>query len=759
MNDRNSINAMLPLMRLKLRLLINTFINWKSAGKLLAAVFVMLVSTYSVSAGAADLVFAMQALPFGEFLLEWVLALICLYMIIVVFTGDLLTGHSLNTGQMSSDFGYLISLPVPPLSLIGVKLLERLLTDYIGLLVLLSGIMGVILRQGFELTGFMAGLFIYLQISLLIGLAINLLTITMTRFMRTTSINNFFSLLGYVSAFLTLFPYLLLSSFPGQSLQYLIEFSDSFTSPLFTALEPMRWLSVSLINGGNSTEFLYWSFFWAALMLSGCLCFYLMISWNWLTCSHSASRKRSVPGKRWFSGFLHKEMLLLRSDFNVLINAIFMPVTIIILEIYFFRQAFSFTGSPQVLNMIYAAVIYFCMFGPINAVGAEGKSIAIIESLPISASEFLLRKFAFWLVIAEALFIPATLAGYHFLGFAAFMQIDAMFRVTFFTAVCVWVSVNISAIFVNFEGKILQQRSTLSGKAAALAIMLLAAPIKELDALSSFNLLILVISLIALRQIAIHSLKFRLDHENSATAAHLIMPYLLLILLFIGAETAARQFFRAVIPGYDTGLWSWIIAGMFFIPGALAWGGQILFSSEISGSFKNAVKKTSMLQLISTLIICTGAGVAANGFIRSWPGLFQNLGNDARAMIYGEISAPQLVLMLNSPYYERVSQLFELSRWFTGTLVFLLVLTFFVEIIFRGILLQSRSSRGFWQNFATLVISICANAVFAPRGIIAFAMISGLLSYLLQKKLEWWPACWLFSATLAITSYIALIFI
>lgn len=757
MTNRNFLCSLAPLFRLKIRLLINSFINWKSAGRLLAAVFVLVVTTWSMAIGASDLVFAMQTLPFGEFLLEWVLALISLYLMIVVFTGDLLTGHSLNTGQMSSDFSYLISLPIPPLSLIFIKLFERLLTDYIGLLIMFSGILGIILRDGFSSSGLLAGLTIYLQISLLIGLAINLLTIGMNRFMRTASINNFFSLLGYISAFLTLFPYLLLSNFPSQSLSWLIEYSDSFTSPLFTALTPFKWLATSLINGGNCGEFAWWSGFWFILMLLGSSMFYLMIRLNWLTCSHSAVKRKSTGQHRFFRGFLQKEMLLLRSDFNILVNAIFMPVTIIILEVYFFRNAFSFSGSTQILNMIYAAIIYFCMFGPINAIGAEGRSIAIVESLPISAGEFLWRKFMFWLFVAETIFIPASILGFRYLNFV--MPWSTAAYVFFFTAVCVWISVCISAIFANFAGKILQQRSTITGKMAALALMLLAAPIKELDPLSTFNLLILVLALILLRQIAIFYLRFRLDTENSPNAPNLILPYVLLIIVFVGTETAMKQFFRSVIPGQDTGLWSWVIAGIVFFIAALPWCGRTIFSRPALKAL--FFKKPSLVELLHTTIICVIGYFTVNWFIGANSSLFTSLADDVRAFLYGvtDLSAPFMAQVANLNPTEKIWAMASHSKWFLAIIIFLGMLAATIETAFRAILLQSMQ-RADGQNPApALILSLCATAALAPGGTIFFSLVAATLAIFIWKKLSWWPANCLFMAILLQTAFIRLIFL
>lgn len=755
MTNRNFLSSLLVLFRLKTRLLINSFINWKSVGRVFAAALTLIITTYSVSAGAVDLVFAMQVLPFGEFLLEWVLALISLYLILIVFTGDLLTGHSLNTGQMSSDFAYLVSLPIPPSSLIAIKLFERLLTDYIGLLIMFSGILGIVLRDGFSFSGLLAAVAIYLQISLLVGLAINILTIAMNRFFRTASINNFFSLLGYFSAFLTLFPYLLLSNFPAQSLSWLIEYSDSFTSPLFKALEPMRWLAVSLLKAGNCSEYAWWTVFWFILLIGGCAIFYLLIKLNWLTCSHSAAKRKSTGQRRIFRGFLQKELLLLRSDFNVLINAIFMPVTIIILEVYFFRQALGFTGSTQILNMIYAAIIYFCMFGPINAIGAEGKSIAIIESLPIAPGEFLMRKFTFWLIIAETIFLSASMIGFWYLNYAISMRV--LFFIFFFTAACVWVSVAISAIFVNFSGKILQQRSTLTGKMVALALMLLAAPIKELDSLSSFNLLIFVLAAILIRQIAIFYLRFRLDQESSPNSPDKIMPYVLLILIFVGAEVAVKQFFRAVIPGQDTGLWAWVIAMLVFFLAIFAWTGNNLFSTRAKEIRKLVFRKPGASAAFAGLLAMPLGFFATIWFFSRKTGSLSILSDNVRSFLYGatDLSAPLLAQFSELPIWHQFIELGRSSYWFILIITLLTLLAFTIEAAFRSLLLESMPKR----ETLAIILSLCATSALFPAGLAFFGLCSGSIAIFLWLKFRSWPLNAMFMAILLQTIFVKLIFL
>lgn len=718
-------------------------------------------TAYVMSDAASDLISSFQIIPFGQFLLEWVLAIICIYLFVLVFTGDLLTGHSLNAGQMSSDFNFLISLPIPPLSLIIIKLFERLITDYIGLLILLTGIFALTFHQGFSLSGLFAGLGIYLQISLLIGLGINLLIIAMRRFLRPASINNFFSMLGYLSAFLTLFPYLLLSNFPAQSFNWLVRYSDSFNSNLFKCLKPFKWLSASLLKQGKSEEFLYWSLAWLCMMIAGCFLFYIMIRFNWLTCSHSAARKKSSGGKRIFHGFFRKEMLLLKSDFNLLINAILMPITIIILEIYFLKRVLSFNASNQTLNVIYAAVIYFCMFGPINSIGAEGRSIAIIECLPVSPSGFIYKKFFFWSIIAGLIFIPATVLTFDYLGFIAPIIWKASASIFLFTITCVWISINVSAIFPKYESKILQQKSTMGGKFIALALMMLAAPIQPGEWLSLLNLVILAIALLLIWQIVRVSIKNRLDPEVSCLTPSQVYPYILLAIVFTGTDTAMQQLFQAVIPGQDTGLSSWLVASLVFFPILIIYSGQ---NFKFLRNNKQTSSPDSVPYVASLFISTILSGLSAfflYRLIMAKQSYFLQLSSDIKSLFYSQVpysvlpSAPETDF---STFLKSFGKLLTDNYWFGLAILVIPVAAVLFETLYRGFLIKSIEAKSFKNKLFLAALSVSATALVAPTGLeLVFAAL-GLIAFIIFYKTRHLTEVFIFSAISALSIFLTLLF-
>ncbi len=561
-----SLRLTLLLCRLKFTLLINSLKNWASVGKTLGIAATVVLTAVVITDGASDVIQALRMLPYADIMLVWLLGGLITYVIFIVFTGDLITGHSLNTGQMSSDFGYLRTLPVPPFSLIAVKLFERVITDYLGLIILFSTFLGIACRDFLTLESVLLAIALYLQISLLVGLLINLCTIFLTRFFRTTTINNFFSLLGYFSAFLTLAPYLILSNFPHEIIELIVKNLDILNATVFRFLLPVQWMAVSLLSASFCDEFFYFSAFWAVCMVTGSMIFYMAINQNWYSFSHSTARRTESSGKRWFRGLYHKEALLLKSDFNLLINALLMPLSLIVLEIFFLKEVFNFSTSTSVLNFVAGSIVYFCMFGPVSSIGYEGKAISLLESLPLSPGALLLRKTVFWSVIAEIVFIPATVITMYQLNFPAGDILAASINTAFLTIGCVLAAVNVSAIFPNFESKILQQRSTIVGKLAAIGMMLILIPVKSPTWPNLYSLIIFICIIVLATYKARTMLYFRLDKQAQCSEGQKLNDVLLMFLAFAGCEATITQFLHSIIPGVDTGMWNWFITAAIFLP-------------------------------------------------------------------------------------------------------------------------------------------------------------------------------------------------
>ncbi|NCB39599.1 MAG: hypothetical protein EOM80_12625 [Erysipelotrichia bacterium] len=595
------------LCRLKLRLLLCSLKNWASLGKTIGIALSVLISAVIIKESASDLIVALEALPYSGDLIEWLLAAITVYVVFIVFTGDLITGHTINTGQMSSDFSFLSALPISPLSLICVKLFERIISDYLGVLIIFSAFIGISCREVFSFQALLLSLLFFLQISLLIGLAINLCMIVLGRFCKTTTINNFFSMAGYLSAFLTLVPYLIASNFPVESVMWVFKNLDSLSPTLFKILLPAKWLTVSLLRGEFSAEFFKFSAFWGLCVTVGIGLFHAAIKLNWLSFSHSNSSGLVKPRRKFFRGLIQKEVVLLTSDFNLLINAILMPITLILLEVYFLRKAFTLSTSTSVLNIVYGSVMYFCAFGPLNTIGSEGKAISLLETLPLAPTEILWRKFVFWLVIAECLFMPATLAIFDFMSYTREVAFFAMLSTMLFTAGCVGVSVSLSAVFARFDSKIMQQRSSFVGKLAALGLMLIAVPIKSFSWLNLYSFIVFVCLTILVFIKAATAIFYRIDEQARQTAYQKRVETMLLLFAFVGIEVTIKHFFLAVVPGESTGIWSWLIAAILILPAAIT---LILSHNQIQPV---AVPETRSKKLSDCLycVVITSATTAA----------------------------------------------------------------------------------------------------------------------------------------------------
>lgn len=707
------IHPTLSLCRLKMRLLVNSIKNWGSIGKLLVAFFGLGLAALAIGLGAADLVDGIAFMPLGPMLIEWLVTVLVMYVVLLVFTGDLITGHSINTGQMSSDFAFLHSLPIPSVSIIVVKLFERIISDYIGMTFLLSGLVGILSREGFYAGRISLALLIYLQISLASGLLINLFIIALRRFFKTSTINNVFSLLGYISAFSTLIPYLLISNFPEQSLYWLMQNQEVFASSWLAIFLPFYWLAQTLLALAPGQAFACWSLCWALFMAIGLLVFYALIRLNWLDYNHSVARPKKSSRHRILTGFFRKEFLLLKGDYNMLINAIFMPITIIVLNLYIVGRMMSLTAINSITNMVFGAIIYFCLFGPVNSIGAEGKSVNLLESLPIAPAGLLLRKTVFWGIVAEVIAVPAVIAALHVAGFELSLMGMPVLVTAIFTLFCVFSSVCVSAIFPNYHSKILQQRSTFAAKVAAMFLMVLVLPVKGLSLLEIYNLLIFVVILAIAHMSACRHIFYRLDTEglgrNSMRSLSLLLP----VMIFAAIDLLFRQLFLSIIPGENMGLWPWLLASVPFVPLALIFIAQCrktrqsYSGSEITAS--EVLSRFSSFPLVA--IIPAALAIAA---INYWHG-------DVFAVMRGQVGG--LVVDLGN-----------LGLSFATAAIFLILVSGAVwgaaEYICKFLLMRERGVSPGVVVAATAAPLLVLPAAFALPAII----LSGITSIMAIKK-------------------------
>ncbi|RCK80061.1 MAG: Abortive infection protein [Candidatus Ozemobacter sibiricus] len=547
------------LCRMKTRLLWQSLQAWRSGWSLLVLALSAIGLAVVLGLGAVDFLTMVERLFLGE-AIRWLLAFGLLYLVALVFTSDLIMGHTLNAGQLSTDHAFLATLPIPPLALLGVRIFERVVTDWPGLLFLWSGFVGVACRDGLRAEPFLVATFLFVQVQSLLVLTVILLSALLHRVARPATVNNFFSLFGYLSAFVALLPHVAISAHPREALTWLFFNFTRWQGIASIVLQPARWVIDVLLDGPRTFSFLAWQGCWLAGLALGGGLYLAMDRAHWFTWVHPGLAVRPTRSSSWLSGLLRKDFLLLRSDFNLLSNSLFMPVTIIVMQALIFRDHLTTVTLTHAMNMLAAAALYFCLFGPLNAVGSEGQAISLLETLPISPATFLGYKILFWCLVAESFFLPTALGIGWYLGLAPADRAQLVLWLAGLIPALVWVAVSLSAIFPRFEGKVLQQRSTFEGKILAPLAMGLALPVKDLSLGSLLGGAIYVLLAISLHAKATALLAARLDPERSLAPRFRAADAFLAILAVMGLQSFAWQVARTISADLAASLWPWYMA-------------------------------------------------------------------------------------------------------------------------------------------------------------------------------------------------------
>jgi len=555
-----NLRSFLVIIRYKSRLLFNTLISRTWSWSLPIIFILGIVWCYLSSRGAINILTFVDSLGFG-LMMRWILALILIYVLILVFSGDLILGHTINAGQMSTDFTYLTTLPLSHFSILGAKLFERMITDWLGFLFLLSGFLGIACRNGITSLPIAISLLLYVEIELLWGIFNTLLFAVLYRFFRPSAVNNFFSLFMYFNNFLALGPLILISFYPETTFKWIILNFNQFQGILGTIISPAKWIMDLLIDPSAWSSFINWNIFWCCAMGICATLFGFVAKRNWLSFIHPSQKVKIIGKNQWLTGLFRKDAILLKSDFNLLTNALLLPATILIFQAWYFNDYFHMATLERLMNVIAGAALYFCMFGPMNAIGSEGNAINILETLPISAHRIIFQKTVFWGVLAEIIFLPAAFFSARYFRLDINKQIILTFWTFFQVAGFTWVTVSMSAIFPRFDTKILQQKSTLTGKLLACFAMMAAIPAKDLSWNGIFAGCIFLLSAISLHFKSVEQLSSRLDQHGVTTPEFKILDGVLILLCMLGVQIFV--FFVAfTIFGHhiSMALWPWLIA-------------------------------------------------------------------------------------------------------------------------------------------------------------------------------------------------------
>jgi hypothetical protein len=497
---------------MKARLLYNSLTADRSRWTLAAGVVFAAVFFQIMGGGALEMVNGLMGV-FPPPAIIFLLSLIFLYFLTLVLSTDLFLGHTMNVGQMSTDSVFLSSLPISALSILVLKLLERMVADWLGIFLLGAGFLGISMRTGFSWTALFLSIVLYLQVQLLLGMFTSLLSTFLQRFLRPTSLSNLFSFLAYFTSFLGFLPFYWISQNPNAAFWKILGYRTVVEEYLILPLTPAAWIAETLFHSTPGGGFLKWSLFWAAGMIVGGGLFAAMIHRQWIGSGGARPTHGLQASRAWFSGFFRKELLQLRSDFNLLTNALFLPVTILVMQVWLLSETIAGQGRFGIMTALAIAALYFCMFGPINAVGSEGKAIFLLETLPISPTNILCQKVLFWGLIALSFFLPTAIISSQQLGLPFDEILLVVVWLTGLVSVFVPIGVCLSAIFPDFSARVLQKSSTLSGKLLAAFYMSMALPIRDFSWISLYSAINVGIVLWVLGKKAQIALQYRLDPD------------------------------------------------------------------------------------------------------------------------------------------------------------------------------------------------------------------------------------------------------
>ncbi len=165
------------------------------------------VFTVAFAAMAMEAPGFVEKVLFSHATAVWAMSLFTLYFIATVFAGDLILGHTLNLGQMSHDQALLSVWPLRAVPVLLLRLWERVITDTIGIMMLLGGFIGLACAHGIDAFAVGRGVLMYCMVSSALGMGlINCITV-LQRCLRPAALNNAFSLLSYLAAVFGMLPY------------------------------------------------------------------------------------------------------------------------------------------------------------------------------------------------------------------------------------------------------------------------------------------------------------------------------------------------------------------------------------------------------------------------------------------------------------------------------------------------------------------------------------------------------------------------
>ena len=396
-----------------------------------------------------------------------------LFMLLIISNSDVFMAHTMDLGQRTKDVEFLQTLPLSFSHFFYVKVIERAITDLFSIGLLLPIVLAVSAGVTNPLFGIPLGLIVFSLSQITASAFLVAFQFTLTRFFPLStlkSIVNWLSLLGMIFFFglpILIVDYELLEYIPSDFLKnHWFDFIPTtwFAGALsYSSREPMKALLCLIGCFVTALASLYISYCCTAL--------FRRIGWSYST---AGKKVRQFKGwSRWFTGYVWKELLMLRRDKNILVNGILLPVfmTGFVLHNWSTIGWVKGDSAASILAIVSMGLLYFHLFGAINAVGTEGRAIGLLAMIPLSPSRFLALKAIIWGTLGTLLFETFFLTY-------LFVVAPPILNLYHVILCCLWLfflsyllaslGVALSVHFVNYEAKFLQQASTLPGKTVML---------------------------------------------------------------------------------------------------------------------------------------------------------------------------------------------------------------------------------------------------------------------------------------------------
>jgi hypothetical protein len=241
--------------------------------------------------------------------------------------------------------------------------------------------------------------------------------------------------------------------------------------------------------------------------------------------------------------------------------------------------------------------------------------------------------------------------------------------------------------------------------------------------------------LIILAKLSIEYLSNRVDPDFSPMAPGRITPYALLLLTFIGTDTAMKQFFAAVIPGQETGLSSWIVAAVVFLFISIIYAGRTI-SAETAFDFKKKFcRLPDFTAIFHTLLIIAIMNYGIFRIIKRFGSSFIKISSDIQSLFFDQFvfsgqPFPQIAPNLKS--FTTVLNLFKTDIWFVVCVITLILGSILFETIFRAIAIEAKADKQSYKP--VVIIGVTATALIAPPQLQIIFLIIGSTATIIYFK-------------------------